>query len=68
VQIPEDRISSLFEDQGDDDEAQRADAELPRTADEHAGLSSTPGLDPADLLTKLGGGGLAGGIAGTLGL
>lgn len=47
MQIPEDRISSRFEDQGDDDEARQADAELP---------------------TELGGGGLAGGTAGKLGL
>ena len=74
MQIPEDQILSLLEGRGDDAAAQRAETELPDTVDTdaHAGLLSELGIDPAELLTTLGGGGLGGGttggIAGKLGL
>ncbi|WP_328291467.1 hypothetical protein OG218_01670 [Kineococcus sp. NBC_00420] len=70
MQIPKDQILSLLKGQGDDDKAQQAEGELPDTVDtdEHAGLLSKLGISPADLLSKLGGGGAAGGIAGKLGL
>ena len=70
MQIPKEQILSLLKNQGNDDKAQQADAELPQTVDtdEHAGLLSKLGLNPADLLSKFGGDGLAGGIAGKLGL
>ncbi|MGI4895326.1 MAG: hypothetical protein ACRYF3_09455 [Janthinobacterium lividum] len=67
MQIPKDQILSLLKGQGDDDKAQSAQAELPDTVDtdEHAGLLSSLGINPLDLLSKLGGGG--GGIAGIAG-
>ena len=70
MQIPKDQILSLLKGQGDDAKAQQAETELPDTVDTdaHAGLLSKLGIDPAELLTKLGGGGIAGGIAGKLGL
>ncbi|WP_380174371.1 hypothetical protein ACFEMC_05615 [Kineococcus sp. DHX-1] len=69
MQIPKDQILSLFKGQGDDAKAQQAESELPDTVDtdEHAGLLSKLGLNPAELLSKLGGG-AGGGIAGKLGL
>lgn len=69
MQIPKDQILSLLKGQGDDDKAQQVDSELPDTVDtdEHAGLLSKLGINPADLLSKFGGG-AAGGIAGKLGL
>lgn len=71
MQIPKDQILSLLQGQGDDAKAQQAQGELPDTVDtdEHAGLLSKIGISPAELIAKLGGGGgLAGGIAGKLGL
>lgn len=74
MQIPKDQILSLLKGQGDEAKAQQAETELPETVDtdEHAGLLSKLGINPAELLSKLGGGGagggIAGGIAGKLGL
>lgn len=70
MQIPKDQILSLLKGRGDDAEAQQAETELPDTVDtdEHAGLLSKLGLNPAELLSELGGGGAGGGIAGKLGL
>ncbi|GAB3471732.1 hypothetical protein AB1207_23895 [Kineococcus endophyticus] len=69
MQIPKDQILSLLKGQGDDAKAQQAESELPDTVDtdEHAGLLSKLGLNPAELIAKLGGG-AGGGIAGKLGL
>jgi len=70
VQIPKDQILSLLKGQGDDAKAQQAEGALPDTVDTdtHADLLSKLGISPAELIAKLGGGGLAGGIAGKLGL
>jgi len=62
MNIDKDQILQLLRSQGDDDKAQRADQELPGQVDtdRDAGLLSKFGLDPAELVKKLGGGGLGG--------
>jgi hypothetical protein len=66
MQIPKEQILELLRSQGKDDQAGEADAQLPDKVDteEHAGLLEKFGLDPADVLSKLGGGGLGGNIPG----
>lgn len=63
------QIIDLLRRQGDDDKAQQADRELPGTVDtdQHSGILSQLGLDPADLVAKLAGGGGGGGLGGLLG-
>ena len=62
MNIDKDQILQLLRSQGDDDKAQQADQELPGQVDTErdAGLLSKFGLDPAELVKKLGGGGLGG--------
>jgi hypothetical protein len=62
MQIDKAQILELLRSQGDDAKAQQADAELPNQVDtdQHAGLLEKFGLNPADLISKLGGGGLGG--------
>lgn len=62
MNIDKDQILQLLRSQGDETKAQQADQELPGTVDtdQHAGLLSTLGLDPQDLIAKLSGGGLGG--------
>lgn len=57
MEIPKDKILELLRDQGDDDQADQADRELPDTVDTErdSGLLEKFGLDPQDLLSKLGG-------------
>ena len=66
MQIPKEQIVELLRSQGKDDKAGEADAQLPDRVDteEHAGLLEQLGLNPADVLSKLGGGGLGGKIPG----
>jgi hypothetical protein len=66
MQIPKEQILELLRSQGKDDKAGEADAQLPDRVDteEHAGLLEQFGLNPADVLSKLGGGGLGGKIPG----
>lgn len=66
MQIPKDQILDLLRKQGKDDQVDKADAELPDQVDteKHAGLLEKFGLSPADVLSKLGGGGLSGKIPG----
>lgn len=68
MQIDKSQILDLLRQQGDDDKAQQADRELPQQVDtdQHADLLQKLGLDPQDLLGKLGGG-LGGGLGGVLG-
>jgi hypothetical protein len=58
VQIDKSQILDLLRRQGDDDKAQQADRELPQQVDtdQHADLLQKLGIDPQDLLGKLGGG------------
>jgi hypothetical protein len=62
VQIDKAQILELLRSQGDDAKARQADQELPQQVDteQHSGLLQKLGLDPQDLVAKLGGGGLGG--------
>jgi hypothetical protein len=68
MNIDKDQILQLLRSQGDHDKAQQADQELPGQVDtdKDAGLLSKFGIDPMDLVKKLGGGG-GGGLGGLLG-
>jgi hypothetical protein len=62
MQIPKEQILDLLRQQGDQGKAEQADSQLPEQVDtdQHAGLLQRLGIDPADLISKLGGGGLGG--------
>jgi hypothetical protein len=62
MQIDKNQILQLLRSQGDDAKAQQADQELPDQVDtdQHSGVLAKLGLDPQDLVSKLGGGGLGG--------
>jgi hypothetical protein len=62
MQIPKEQILDLLRQQGKDDQVGQADQELPDQVDtdQHAGLLQKFGIDPAELLGKLGGGNLPG--------
>jgi hypothetical protein len=66
MQIDKDQIIQLLKSQGDHDKAQQAESELPGKVDtdQDAGLLSKFGIDPMDLVKKLGGGGGLGGLLG----
>jgi hypothetical protein len=66
MQIPKEQILDLLRQQGKDDQVGQADQELPQQVDpqEHGGLLQKFGLDPAEVLSKLGGGALGGKIPG----
>lgn len=72
MQIDKDMVLQLLRSQGKDDQVGQADSELPSQVDtdQHAGLLEKFGISPQDLIamvTKGGGGGLAGGLGGLLG-
>ena len=70
MQFDKSQVLDLLKSQGQHDQAAAADGQLPQTVDtdQHAGLLSSLGLDPMELVTKLaGGGGGAGGALGGLG-
>jgi hypothetical protein len=60
MQIPKDKILELLRSRGDNDKASQADGELPDQVDteQHADLLQKFGIDPQDLISKLGGGGI----------
>lgn len=62
MQIDKAQILELLSSQGDHDKAAQAEQDLPSQVDtdRDAGLLSRLGLNPQDLLSKLGGGGLGG--------
>jgi hypothetical protein len=66
MQIPKQQILDLLRQQGKEDQVGQADQELPDQVDtdQHAGLLEKFGLDPAEILSKLGGGALGGKIPG----
>ena len=66
MEIPKEKILELLRSQGDHDKAQQADQELPAQVDtdRDAGLLSKFGIDPMELVKKLGGGGLGGLLGG----
>jgi hypothetical protein len=66
MNIDKNQILELLRSQGDEGKAQQADQELPDQVDtdRDAGLLSRFGIDPMDLVKKLGGGGGLGGLLG----
>jgi hypothetical protein len=62
MEIPKDKIIELIKQQGKADQAGQAEQELPDQVDPErdSGLLAKFGLEPKDLLGKLGGGGLPG--------
>ena len=60
MEIPKQQILELLQQQGKGDQVGQADQELPERVDtdQHAGLLEKYGLDPGEILSKLGGGGL----------
>jgi hypothetical protein len=66
--IDKDQIIELLKSRGDHDKAAQAESELPGKVDtdEHADLLAKLGVDPQDLIGKLGGGlgGLGKGLGG----
>jgi len=62
MEFDKNQVLELLRSQGDNDKAQLADRELPDRVDpqKHAGILSQLGVNPQDLIGKLGGGGLGG--------
>ena len=62
MQIDKNQILELLRSQGEDAKAHQADQELPEQVDtdQHSGLLDKLGLDPQELLSKFGGGGIGG--------
>lgn len=58
MQIDKNQILERLRSQGEQDKASQAESELPDQVDteQHAGLLSKLGINPADLLSKLPGG------------
>jgi hypothetical protein len=56
MEIPKDKILDLLRERGDHDKAQQAEQELPDRVDheEHANLLENHGIDPKDLMGKIG--------------
>ena len=56
MEIPKDKILDLIREQGKSDQVQQAEQELPDKVDpeQHAGLLQKFGLEPQDVLSKLG--------------
>lgn len=66
MQIDKAQILELLRNAGDQGKADQAEQELPQQVDteQHAGVLQKLGIDPADLIGKLGGGGGLGGLLG----
>jgi hypothetical protein len=66
MEIPKQQILDFLREQGKDDQVGEADQQLPDQVDprQHAGLLEKCGINPADLLSKFGGGALGGKIPG----
>ena len=58
MEIPKDKVLDLLSEQGKDDQVDQAQQELPDQVDpeQHGDLLQKFGLDPQDLIGKLGGG------------
>jgi hypothetical protein len=56
MEIPKDKIIALLRDRGEHDKADKAERELPDKVDheEHSNLLEEHGIDPKDLLGKIG--------------
>jgi hypothetical protein len=68
MQFDKSQILDLLRSQGDQGKAEEADRELPDRVDtdQHGSILERLGLNPADLIAKLAGGG-GGGLGGLLG-
>ncbi len=62
MEIPKSQILDLIREQGSSDQASQADQELPDQVDPErdSGLLSKFGINPMDLISKFGGGGIPG--------
>jgi len=62
MEIPKEKVLELLRSRGDDDKADQADQELPDNVDPErdSGLLSKFGVEPSELLGKLGGGKIPG--------
>ena len=62
MEIPKEKVLELLRSRGDDDKADQADQELPDDVDPErdSGLLSNFGVEPSELLGKLGGGKIPG--------
>jgi hypothetical protein len=60
MQIPKEQILEFLRSRGDNDKASQAEGELPDQVDtdQHAGLLEKYGIDPQDLISKVGGSGI----------
>jgi hypothetical protein len=60
MQIPKEQILEFLRSRGEDDKASQAEGELPDQVDtdQDAGLLEKYGIDPQELLSKLGGSGI----------
>ena len=69
MNIDKSMILDLLRGDGRDTQAEQADRELPEQVDtdSHAGLLEKLGVNPADLIAKVTGGGSGGGLGGLLG-
>jgi hypothetical protein len=69
MNIPKEQILDLLRQRGQHDQVSQADGQLPDQVDPeaHGGLLSQFGLDPMELLSMFGGGGLGGALGGALG-
>lgn len=69
MQIDKDQVLDLIRQHSGQGQADQANTELPDKVDpqQHAGLLSKFGLDPAELVKKFGGDKLGGGLGGLLG-
>lgn len=67
--IPKEQILDLLRQRGQHEQAGQAEGQLPDQVDPeaHGGLLSQFGLDPMELLSMFGGGGLGGALGGALG-
>ncbi len=62
MEIPKDKVLELLREQGKSDQVEQARQELPDRVDPESdsGLLAKFGIDPQDLIGKLGGGGIPG--------
>jgi hypothetical protein len=62
MEIPKDTVLELLHSRGDHDKAEQADKELPDKVDseQHSDLLSKFGIEPSELLAKVGGGKIPG--------
>lgn len=62
MQIPKEKVLDLIRQQGDSNQASQADRELPDQVDPQrdSGLLSKFGINPQDVISKLGGSGIPG--------